>query len=116
MYLQSGSFVHTSGIASRLTNSGFVQKVTTSTFNMGWLFEHTGQLNLTAGTLQLSGGCSITGTMDIVSAIQVSAGTCNVDSGSKMQGTGTMTFSGGNAILIGTYNALGDTIVSGGKK
>lgn len=77
-------------------------------------FINAGTVNITAGTLQLGGTSSSSGSYHISSgAVLETPGAHTFDSTSVIDGAGNVNLNSGNAVLTGSYAITGTTTLSG---
>ena len=98
------------GSAAKFVNAGIYNKTAAGNTTISQIFNNSGTVNITAGTMFLSGGGAATGGSFALSSgagLSISSGNYTLDSGSTVTGSGTFSVSGGS--LSVRSGEIGDT-------
>ncbi len=103
------------GVTAAVNNLGtFTKSGAATTSTISTLFNNSGIVNVTSGTLDLSGGGTDVGaTYEGSGTVQFGGGTRTLDATSSITAASAI-FSGGTTTINGTYNVSGTTTVNGG--
>ena len=103
------------GVTAAVNNQGtFTKSGSAATSTISTLFNNSGIVNVTAGTLNLSGGGTDVGALyEGAGTIEFGGGTRTLDAASSITAANA-TFSAGTTTVNGTYNVSGTTTVNGG--
>jgi hypothetical protein len=107
--------IYASGATGMFNNAGtFTRSPTTGATTVYDLFNNTGTVAVTSGTLALLGGGSDTGSFVVPVASTLSfSGMTGLGSASSVTGAGAVGFAGGTADVTGTYDITGSTSDAG---
>src|SRR6516162_5886831 len=97
-------------------NAGLFDKTAASgasTTTIGTAFNNSGILEVDAGTVDLIGGGTSTGSFTGAGTVEFGAGTTNLATGSSVTAASAI-FGGGTTNIAGTYDVSGGTTVTGG--
>jgi hypothetical protein len=119
----SHSFIFGFGIQPTFSNSGTHIKQGTGTTTFTSLYNNTGTVNVQAGTLNLSGGGTSSGTFDVAGTLNFTANH-TLNTGATFTGAGASRITGGTTTVAGTVTvgtspgtlelAAGGTLTGGG--
>jgi hypothetical protein len=105
------------GLTSTVNNAGtFTKSPSTNTTEIDAVFNNTGAVNVSSGTLYLAGGGLSSGTFAVASGATLKFGGffTLLASGSSVSGAGAVVFANGTADVEGSYSTTGATSVTGG--
>jgi phage baseplate assembly protein gpV len=105
-----------SGMATFNNAGSFLKMGGTGTTVLGTTLHNSGSVEVRTGALNLNANQASTGvfTVDAGATLNFGGGTQLLEPASSVGGDGSVTFSGSNLILLGSYSVNGGTTISGG--